>query len=70
MSLSFQSSLSIVLAYIGPGSGLMGIVILLAMLAAVLVALIGFLWNPLKGLLRRTRPSALATDREEDLFEE
>jgi hypothetical protein len=42
-------------AYIGPGSGLMAVGVFLAVVAAVLVAIAGFLWYPLKRLWRRAR---------------
>lgn len=70
MQTLLTSSLPLVLAYIGPGSGLMGIAILLAMLAAVVVVLIGFLWYPLKGLRRRLGPVPASQEPDEDLFEE
>ncbi|MAT91066.1 MAG: hypothetical protein CME59_00540 [Halioglobus sp.] len=39
-------------AYIGPGSGLSAVGSLLALLAAVVVAIVGFLWYPLKRLIK------------------
>ncbi|MEM7522787.1 MAG: hypothetical protein AAF360_03325 [Pseudomonadota bacterium] len=44
-------------AYIGPGAGLSAIGTLLALFAAVLLAVVGFLWYPLKRLMRR-RPAS------------
>jgi hypothetical protein len=41
------------LAYVGPGAGLSAIGSLLALLAAVALALVGFVWYPAKRLLRR-----------------
>ena len=41
------------LAYIGPGAGLSAIGALLAVLAAILAAIVGFVWYPIKRLLRR-----------------
>jgi flagellar biogenesis protein FliO len=43
------------IAYIGPGAGLAAIAIFFAVLAAVLVAFIGFLWYPLRRLIRKIR---------------
>lgn len=43
------------LAYGGPGSVLSGIGTLLAALGAILAALFGFIWFPLKRLLRNVR---------------
>lgn len=39
-------------AYLGPGAGLSAIGSVLAIAAAVVVAVIGFLWYPLKRLMR------------------
>ena len=41
------------LAYVGPGAGLTAIGTVLALLAAVGLALVGFVWYPVKRLLRR-----------------
>jgi hypothetical protein len=49
-----------VAAYVGPGAGLSALGSLLALLAAVVVAIFGFLWYPIKRLLRKRR--ALADD--------
>ncbi|MGH8106402.1 MAG: hypothetical protein ACREO2_08780 [Arenimonas sp.] len=40
-------------AYIGPGTGLSAIGSLLALLATVLVVIFGFVWYPLKRLMRK-----------------
>ena len=40
-------------AYIGPGSGLSAIGTFLALLAAIIVAIFGFIWYPIKRLLRK-----------------
>jgi hypothetical protein len=42
-------------AYIGPGAGLSGIGALLAVIAAVAVAVLGFIWYPIKRILRKCR---------------
>lgn len=47
-----------ILAYIGPGGALSAIGSLLALLAAAALALLGFVWYPLKRLLRRRRDAA------------
>jgi hypothetical protein len=46
-------------AYVGPGAGLTAIGTIVAVLAAVLLALVGFVWYPVKRLLRR-KPSVQA----------
>lgn len=44
-----------VAAYLGPGGVVSGIGALLALVAAVLASLFGFVWYPVKRLLRRLR---------------
>lgn len=43
------------LAYVGPGAGLSAIGSLLAVIAAIFAAVLGFLWYPFKRMLRRRR---------------
>lgn len=45
-------------AYIGPGAGLSAIGSVLSVLAAMLLAVVGFVWYPLKRLLRRGKAKA------------
>lgn len=52
------------LAYGGPGSVVTGIGALLAVLAAVLASIFGFLWFPLKRLVRRIRPAEESEETE------
>lgn len=47
-------------AYVGPGAGLTAIGTMVAVVAAILLALVGFVWYPLKRFMRRKGP---ATDR-------
>lgn len=42
-------------AYIGPGAGLTAIGSFVALVLACIVAVIGFVWYPLKRLMRRIR---------------
>jgi len=44
-----------VLCYVGPGGALSAIAAFVALLAAVVFAAIGFVWYPLKRLLRALR---------------
>lgn len=44
-----------ILAYLGPGGALSAIGSFLALLAAVVLALVGFVWLPLKRLMRALR---------------
>ena len=54
-----------VLAYIGPGAGLTGLAIAIALLLGVVLLVIGLVWYPLKRLLR-TRSQHAASDRRTD----
>lgn len=54
-------------AYVGPGAGLTAIGTVLALLTAVLFAIVGFVWFPIKRLLgRRTSRVAGGTDDLDD----
>ncbi len=44
-------TVSLLLGYLGPGSGISAIGSILALVAAIVVALVGFVWFPLKRLL-------------------
>ena len=51
------------LCYIGPGGALSALGSLLALVAAVFLALVGFVWYPIKRMLRSKRKSAeIATE--------
>jgi len=50
-------------AYIGPGAGITAIGTVIALIGAILLAIIGFLWYPIKRLLRK-RAQGKDTDRE------
>jgi len=41
-------------AYVGPGAGLTAIGTVLALIGAVFLAIVGFIWYPVKRLLRRS----------------
>ena len=43
------------LGYIGPGAGLTAIGTIVALLGAVLLALVGFVWYPVKRMLSRKK---------------
>jgi hypothetical protein len=51
-----------VAAYVGPGAGLSALGSLLALLAAIVVAIVGFLWYPIKRLLGKRRAAATQAD--------
>ena len=54
-------------AYIGPGAGISAVGSLLALMAAVLLAIVGFVWYPVKRLRRnRSQARAKASDRNEE----
>ena len=48
-------------AYIGPGAGISAIGSLLALGAAVLLAIVGFVWYPLKRLRKRRQKARAET---------
>ena len=54
-AMSFSSP---ALAYVGPGAGLSAIGTLVAVVGAVLLAIVGFVWYPVKRLLRASGKSA------------
>ncbi len=43
------------LAYIGPGAGLGAIGTLVALIGAVLLAIVGFVWYPIKRMMRKRK---------------
>lgn len=44
-------------AYIGPGAGLTALGTILSLIAALLLAIVGFVWYPVRRLMRRKRRS-------------
>jgi type VI protein secretion system component VasK len=52
------------LAYIGPGAGLSAIGTVLALVAAVFLAILGFVWYPIKRLRARLSGTARASTDE------
>ena len=49
------SSPGIALAYIGPGAGITAIGTVIALLGAILLAIVGFVWYPVKRLRAKIR---------------
>jgi uncharacterized membrane protein len=47
-------------AYIGPGAGVSAIGTVIALIGAVLLAIVGFIWYPAKRILRRFKGAASA----------
>ncbi|NDR58717.1 hypothetical protein FPS10_20205 [Pseudoruegeria sp. M32A2M] len=43
------------LAYIGPGAGLGAIAVALALAAGIILLIVGFLWFPIKRMIKRAR---------------
>lgn len=43
------------LAYIGPGAGITAIGTVLALIGAIVLAIVGFVWYPIKHLVKRLR---------------
>ena len=52
-------------AYIGPGAGLSALGSLLALLGAVLLTVIGFIWYPVKRVIRRWKAGRAAREHAE-----
>jgi hypothetical protein len=53
-------------AYVGPGAGLTAIGTVLALIAAVFLAIVGFVWYPVKRLLRRSPASGTRDQRQDE----
>lgn len=53
---------SVAFAYIGPGAGLGAIGSVMALIGAVFLGILGFIWYPIKKLIRLAR-KALTRDR-------
>jgi hypothetical protein len=49
-------------AYVGPGAGVSAIGAALALIGGLILAIVGFVWYPLKRLLRFLRPSRPTAD--------
>jgi hypothetical protein len=47
-------------AYVGPGAGLSAIGAFLALVVGVILAFFGFIWYPVKRLLRKGKASSIA----------
>lgn len=47
----------VAMAYVGPGAGLTAIGTVLALLGALVLGIVGFIWYPVKRLLRRNASS-------------
>jgi hypothetical protein len=54
---------SAALAYVGPGAGLTAIGTVVALLAALVFAVVGFVWYPVKRLLKRGGAKAPEAER-------
>jgi len=52
-------------AYVGPGAGLTAIGTVIALIGAILLALVGFVWYPVKRLLSRKKTDQSATESPE-----
>lgn len=54
-------------AYVGPGAGLTAIGTMIALLAALVLAIVGFVWYPVKRMLRARKAKAdVQTPRENE----
>jgi hypothetical protein len=61
---------SVALAYVGPGAGISAIGSVIALVGALLMAIIGFVWYPVKKMLRAKAHAADEADAEAEAEEE
>ena len=52
------------LAYIGPGAGIGAIGTVVAVIGAILLMIVGFVWYPVKRLLKRRKQPVGADDKQ------
>ena len=45
-------------AYIGPGGGLTAFGLVIALIGGILLAIVGFVWYPIKRILRKLKPAS------------
>ena len=57
----------VALAYIGPGAGLSAIGTLIALVGAVLLAIVGFVWYPVKRLLKGRKKANVEAESKAEL---
>lgn len=55
-----------VMAYVGPGAGLAAIGAFFALIAGVLAALFGFLWYPIKRMMRKRKQARQKNEGQEE----
>jgi hypothetical protein len=60
----FMASPTMAQAYIGPGMGLGAVTAVLGVLAALLLAVVGLIWYPLKRMIKRKRSPKSVPDVE------
>lgn len=60
-SLLLAASSAPALAYIGPGAGLGAIGTVIAVIGAILLMIVGFVWYPIKRLIKGKKKPAEAT---------
>lgn len=53
------------MAYVGPGTGIAALGALLAIIVGVIAALFGFLWYPMKRLLKKRKQEAAMKEAQE-----
>ena len=52
------------MAYVGPGTGIAALGAFLAIVAGIIAAIFGFLWYPIKRLLRKRKQTAVENPQE------
>ena len=56
----------LLLGYVGPGAGLTAFGALLAVVAAIVLTFVGFVWYPLRRFLRRLKSNAAGVSETKD----
>ena len=63
---SCRASWPCMIAYLGPGGVVSAVGALLAVIAGVLVAILGFIWYPIRRVVRKLREKRKDGDRREE----
>ena len=53
-------------AYIGPGAGISAIGTVIALVGAILLAIVGFVWYPVKRLLKKRKTASTDTSAQQE----
>ena len=53
-------------AYIGPGAGITAIGTVIALIGAIVLAIVGFVWYPVKRIMKKKKKKTKEVNRDED----